>query len=110
MLKKRTAVRWSILKCLHEVLCSTRLDVPKSIDSDLEAARRIIETGCHKTRDADDLLDWVESKLTEKAICLSNMAYWEDLLSKAKKGDLTKEEASKVPLMETLIKKYEFLR
>jgi len=105
----KTGGRWSILKCLHEILCNTRLDVPHSIDSDLEVAMSIIEKGSAKIRDTNDLLDWVESKLVGKAISLDNIVYWEDLLKKAKKGELTREEVIKVPFMENLIKKYGFL-
>jgi len=105
----KTGIRWSILKCLHEVLCSTRLDMQHSINTDLEVAKSMIEMGCHKIRDIDCLLDWVESKLIEKAISLNNIAYWEDLVRKAKKGTLTQKEAVKVPYMEALAKKYEFL-
>jgi hypothetical protein len=105
----KTGMRWSILKCLHEVLCNTRLDMPRSIDSDLEVAMSMIEKGSGKTKDANDLLDWVESKLIGKAISMDNIAYWENLLEKTKKGQLTQEEASKVPFMENQIKKYGFL-
>jgi hypothetical protein len=105
----KTGMRWSVLKCLHEVLCNTRLDMPDSINSDLEVAISMIEKGSDKTGDADDLLDWVESKLIGKAISMDNIAYWESLLEKAKKGKLAREEARKVPFMEDLIKKYGFL-
>jgi hypothetical protein len=104
----KTRRRWSVLKCLYEVLCKTRLDVPRYIDSDFEVAMSMIEKGFGKTGDANDLLDWVESKLVRKAVSLDNVAYWEDLLEKAKKGELTQEEAMKVPFMENLVKKYGF--
>jgi len=36
-------------------------------------------------------MDWVESKLMEKAISLDDIEYWESLLRKAKKGDLVRK-------------------
>jgi NADH:ubiquinone oxidoreductase subunit E len=106
---KRTGLRWSVLKCLHMVLGETRFDVPNSVESDLETVRSMIETGCRKPRDADGLLNWVESRLIEKAISLSDLDYWEDILWKAKDGKLTHDETLKVPRMEDMTKRYEFL-
>jgi len=106
---RKTGGRWAILRCLYEVLCDMRLDLSRSIQRDFEVARSIIETGCRRIRDADILLDWVESKLVEKAICLDKLDLWEDLLKKAKKGQLTREDIEKVPLMKNLIEKYEFI-
>jgi hypothetical protein len=83
--------------------------MPQSIDSDLEVALSMIEKRSSKTEDANDLLDWVESKLIGKAISMDNIAYWENLLEKTRKGELTGEEAKRVPFMENLIKKYGFL-
>jgi len=106
---KRTGLRWGILKCLHEAICNARLDVPGFINRDLEVARSIIETGCRKVEDADSLLDWVESKLMEKAISLNNIDYWEDLLKRARKDKLTLKEVLNVPFMKQVSQKYDFL-
>jgi len=106
---KKTGMKWSVLKCLHETLCDARLDVPHSINTDLDVARSMIETRRPRIRDVDGLLEWVEGKLVEKAVSLEDVVYWEDLLRKAEKGELTREEAMRVPFMEALIKRYEFL-
>ena len=106
---KRTGLRWSVLKCLQAVLSETRFDVPDSVDSDLETVRSIIETGCRRPRDADGLLNWVESRLFEKAISLDALVYWEDIVWKAKDGKLTHDETLRVPHMEDMTKRYEFL-
>jgi len=106
---RRTGLRWSVLKCLHTVLSETRLDVPDSVNGDLETVRSIIETGCRRPRDADGLLNWVESRLIEKAIALDDLVYWEDVVWKARDGKLTHDETLRIPWMEDMTKRYEFL-
>jgi len=106
---KKIGGRWGVMRCLYEALCDMRLDLPRSIQEDFEVARSTIETGCRHIRDAELLLDWVESKLTEKAISLNNLDYWEGLLNKAKVGELTKKEFRETPFMKNLLEKYEFL-
>jgi len=106
---KRIGGRWGVLECLCKTLYDTSLDLPSSIRSDLEVARLMIEAGAGRVRDAEVLLDWVESKLREKAVFLDNLSYWEGLLGKAKKGELTKREFKEAPFMETLLEEHEFL-
>lgn len=106
---KKAGGRWAVLRCLYEVLCEMRLDLSRSIHGDFEVARSGIETGSKSTGDAEILMDWVEGKLIGKAIVLDNIAFWEDLLRKVKKGKLTATEAMKIPFMETVIEKYGFL-
>jgi len=106
---KRIGGRWGVLECLCKTLYDTRLDLPSSIRSDLEVARLMIEAGAGRARDAEVLLDWVESKLREKAVFLDNLSYWEGLLRKAKRGELTKREFKETPFMKALLEEHGFL-
>jgi hypothetical protein len=69
----------------------------------------MIETGCQKPKEANALMNWVESKLIEKAISLSDMNYWEDLIWKANEGNLNQTDLEKIPHMGEIKGKYEFL-
>jgi len=106
---RKTGLRWGVLKCLHTVLCETRFDMPRSIENDLEVVRSIIETGCQKPKEANALMNWVEGKLIDKAISLSDMNYWEDLLWKANEDSLNQTDLEKMPYMDEMKGKYEFL-
>jgi NADH-quinone oxidoreductase subunit E len=105
----KIGLRWGVLKCLHSVLCETRFDMPQSIDNDLEVVRSMIETGCQKPKEANALMNWVESRLIDKAISLSDMNYWEDLIWKANEGNLNQTDIEKIPYMGEIKGKYEFL-
>jgi len=98
-----------MLKCLCKTLHDTSLDLPASVRTDLEVARLMIEAGGGRIRDAEVLLDWVEGKLREKAVFLDNLSYWEGLLRKAKKGELTKREFVEAPFMKGLLEEHGFL-
>ena len=106
---RKTGLRWGVLKCLHAVLCETRFDMPRSIENDLEVVRSIIETGCQKPKEANALMNWVEGKLIDKAISLPDMNYWEDLLWKADEGNLNQADLEKMPYMNEMKSKHEFL-
>jgi len=69
----------------------------------------MIEAGAGRMGDAEVLLDWVESKLREKAVFLDNLSCWEGLLRKAKKGELTKREFKEAPFMKALLEEHGFL-
>jgi len=106
---KRIGGRWGVLKCLYKTLYDTSLDLPASVRTDLEAAGLKIKAGGGRMRDAEVLLDWVEGKLREKAVFLDNISYWEGLLGKAKKGEMTKGEFAEAPFMKGLLEEHEFL-
>lgn len=81
----------------------------RSINSKLEVCRSVIVTGCRSIKESECLLNWVEDRLLDKIISLDDLSYWEGLLLRAKKGDLTRNETMGIPYMREIVRKYEFL-
>lgn len=106
---RRTGLRWAILKCLHRQLTDVRFDVPQHVSKDLGVARSIIETGCSSLDMANGRLSWVEHALMEKAISLSDLAYWETLLGKCHGNRLTEADIKSMPHFPTLMAQYPFI-
>ena len=106
---KSAGLKWAVLKCLYKNLRQTGLKVSQTVPRNLEVARCIIETSCRKLDDAENLLNQTENILIEKTGQAPDTYYWRNQIEKAEKGELTREEALKIPFMKDIIAKYEFL-
>ena len=108
---KRTSIRWGILNCFCKTLCDARVDLPRSVISNLEVARCIIETHSHEIFEAERLLDDVEMILIKKTNRerVNNINLWIRLLRKTKRDLPDFKEIMSIPRMKMIIQNYEFL-
>ena len=105
---RRAGLKWGILTCLCEALDREGCKIPSEAFRNLHVARSIIETGCNRVADAEELLEKTK-KILLATIKTSSSGCWKEYLEKADRGEITSEEVEKIPFMKQVVKKYEFL-